>query len=286
MTRVEQWRWIVGAALTTLLAVPLFAGCSGENRTAGGTGSAAADSAVYAQAAGLEDESARMAALEQFLKEHPHSEQAAEAYARLVPLELEHRPESVQSTLQQFLKTDFPSAAPYNSVGWDLAEREQHLDLAVPILEKGVAKARAEGDSNGIASVLDSYAWALYKKGDAAAAAEPILEARKIYGQPIDEIEEHAALILDAAGRDDEAREIYVALLGHQESPKLRQNLEKIVAEKGESMADVDASIQATRAANAFEAPDFTLPTLADGTPLSLSSLRGKVVLLNFWHPT
>ena len=32
-------------------------------------------------------------------------------------------------------------------------------------------------------------------------------------------------------------------------------------------------------------APDFTLQTL-DGKSFTLSSLRGKVVLLNFWFPT
>jgi len=31
------------------------------------------------------------------------------------------------------------------------------------------------------------------------------------------------------------------------------------------------------------EAPEFALPTLADGSEISLASLRGRVVLLNFW---
>jgi cytochrome c biogenesis protein CcmG/thiol:disulfide interchange protein DsbE len=30
-------------------------------------------------------------------------------------------------------------------------------------------------------------------------------------------------------------------------------------------------------------APDFELPSLDDGTPIALSSLRGQVVVLNFW---
>lgn len=31
------------------------------------------------------------------------------------------------------------------------------------------------------------------------------------------------------------------------------------------------------------DAPDFELPRLAEGAPISLSALRGEVVLLNFW---
>ncbi len=33
-------------------------------------------------------------------------------------------------------------------------------------------------------------------------------------------------------------------------------------------------------------APDFSLTAFADGSKLSLSDLRGKVVLLYFWFPT
>ena len=47
----------------------------------------------------------------------------------------------------------------------------------------------------------------------------------------------------------------------------------------------VDEDVWAARYATAKEAPDFTLQTL-DDTSFTLSSLRGKVVLLNFWFPT
>jgi cytochrome oxidase Cu insertion factor (SCO1/SenC/PrrC family) len=33
-------------------------------------------------------------------------------------------------------------------------------------------------------------------------------------------------------------------------------------------------------------APDFTVTSFADGSSVSLSDLRGKVVLLYFWFPT
>lgn len=273
------------AGLALALAVP---GCSGDRDPAGGSpqASAGADSAAYAQAIAVEDTTARMTALRTVIRAHPRSDWAGRAYTVLVHLTREKSPGDLRGLLSEFRETDFASADPYNAVGWELADSGEHLDLAVPILEKAVAKARAAGDSLNLASCLDSEAWARFKAGDHAAAASLMEEAYAIYGPGNDEIDEHMALIYDEAGRDEEAAKIYVGLLSHMEHPEFRERLGAIVTASGGSLAETEAEIQRRRLEGARPAPDFTLPALADGKPTSLSDFRGKVVLLNFWHPT
>ena len=63
-----------------------------------------------------------------------------------------------------------------------------------------------------------------------------------------------------------------------------RERLGAAAKAAGRSPAETDAAVWAARDARAKPAADFTLTSL-DGKPVSFSSLRGKVVLLNFWFP-
>jgi hypothetical protein len=275
--------WVLAAF--AIAGFALAPGCS-QKAASSGEGSTAADSVAFAQIAGIQDDAARFAALEVFLKDHPKSAQAAEAWPAAIALSLRLAPEKTPALLKKFMNTDIASPDPYNSVGWDLAVQEKHLDMAVPILVKAVAKARTAGDSLGLASCLDSEAYARFKAGDAKAAVAPMEEARNLYGETIDEIEQHMAQIYDDAGLDAKARPIYQELLGHMEHPLLREKLTAIVTAAGESMETVNAAINAQRLANAAPAPDFTLPSQAGGAPISFAEFKGKVILLNFWHYT
>jgi hypothetical protein len=268
-----------------LLPLLFMLGCGAKEKVQPAA-NAAADSTAFAQVTTIEDDGARFEALAKFIKERPKSDQAGEAFVDLIDLAKKTNPGAVQVLLRQFLATDFPSPNPYNAVGWDLAESGQHLDLAVPILEKAVAKARAEADTMGLASCLDSEAWARHKKGDHPLAVQRMEEAYGIYGPGNDEIDLHMATIYDAAGMKDKARPLYVNLLGHMEDPTIREKLAAIVTGAGESMDKVSAEINAARMAGAEMAPAFSLPSQADGKPISLADFKGKVVLLNFWHYT
>ncbi len=276
-------RWVLAAF--AIAGFALAPGCS-QKTSSSGEGGIAADSVAFARIAGIQDDAARFTALEVFLKDHPKSAQAAEAWPAAIALSLKLAPEKTPALLKKFMNTDIPSPDPYNSVGWDLAVQEKHLDLAVPILVTAVAKARTAGDSLGLASCLDSEAYARFKAGDAKAAVAPMEEARNLYGETIDEIEQHMAMIYDDAGLDDKARPIYQELLGHMEHPLLREKLTAIVTAAGESMETVNAAIHAQRLAGATLAPDFTLPSQAGGAPISFADFKGKVILLNFWHYT
>jgi hypothetical protein len=276
-----------GVLLLWSLALAVSAGCSKEQ--AGSTSSAtddAADSVAYTQAVAIEDEGARLTALRALVDHSPASRWSARAYPRVVSLAREHAPSEVPGILRRFSETDYAAPEPYNMVGWDLAENGEHLDLAIPILEKAVARARAGGDSLMIASCLDSEAWARYKAGDHAKAVERMEEAYALYGPGTDEIDEHMAFIYDAAGMDEKAAPIYKNLLGHMEHPEVRGNLEAIVRASGGSLDDMNREIAQLREATKAPAPDFSGPSLADGSTLSVKDFRGKVVLLNFWHPT
>ena len=260
-------------------------GC-GQRLPAHQSPAGAADSVAYALALENDDGPARMEALEAFIAKHPHGKWTELAYPRFVGLAEDHEPDRVTSILETFLGTDLDSPNPYNAIGWHLAEAEEHLELAVSILEKAVAKARKAEDPDNLASCLDSEAWARYKMGDFATAVERMEEAYETIGPGNDEIDMHMALIYDAADMDEQARPLYIDLLGHMEHPGLREKLAAIVASSGGSLDAVNAEIAALREAGSKPAPDFTLPSLADGQPISLRDFRGKTVLLNFWHPT
>ncbi|MBD3161956.1 MAG: tetratricopeptide repeat protein [Candidatus Eisenbacteria bacterium] len=267
-----------------LAAAMIGTGCSQEG-TSGGAADGA-DSVAYYAAVEMEDEAARLAALQTLQEEFPESPYADRAYARIVPLTREHHPERVESILQEILDAEIEEAAVYNAVGWPLAEDAEHLDLAVPILDKAVTLARAEDDTLGLAASLDSYAWALHQDGRSEEAVAPMEEAYGIYGSEYDEITRHMAMIYDDAGRDEDALPLYVSLLGHSASPMIRERLEGVVGETGRSMEEVEKQIRAQRIAGMTPAPELVFPSLADATPVSLADHRGKVVLVNFWHPT
>lgn len=283
-SRPTRQSWII-PMLAILVA---SAGCARTKEGASSrTGAATqADSLAFRQATTIEDEGQRLAALQSFVKAHPRSPLSGDAYPEIVDLAGRHAPESLPAVLKQFLATDYPSPDPYNGVGWNLADAGKNLDMAVPILVKAVAKARAAGDPRNLASCLDSEAWARYKAGDAKTAVAPMEEARKLYQTPDDEIERHMALIYEGAQMPERAQPIYIGLMSHMEDPEIRGRLTRIVSGLGGSMAAVNEGIESARKAGATPCPDFTLPGLAGGKPVSLADYRGKVILLNFWHYT
>jgi hypothetical protein len=283
----ELIRWYPASVLVIFaLLLCIGVGCSKHQDSTSKAGATPADSLAFSKAKSVEDEALRLDALQQFVDAHPGSPLSGTAYPEIVSLAAKVRPETLTDILKRFSATDFKSSDPYNAIGWDLAESGEHLDLAVPILVKAVAKARALGDSTNLASCLDSEAWARYKAADARAAVAPMEEARRLTRLPDDEMERHMSLIYDAAGMPEKAQPIYVSLLSHMEDPDLRARLEKGLQATGGSPETVNAEIDRGRAASITPAPEFTLPSLVGGKPISLSEYRGKVVLLNFWHYT
>jgi hypothetical protein len=53
----------------------------------------------------------------------------------------------------------------------------------------------------------------------------------------------------------------------------------------GKTTQQVEEDLRALRDARATLAADFDLENYVDGSHTSLREFRGKVVLLDFWHP-
>lgn len=279
--RYRSFIWIA-----PLLLLALAQGCSGGGGSTIQVVATAADSTALQEARQIEDGAARFAALQEFVSKRPGNPLRGDAYPQLIDLAREHAPAQVEPLIRAFMKDDYSSSNPYNAVGWDLAVAGEHLDLAVPILERAVAKARVENDPMNLASCLDSEAWARFRAGDAAAAVKPMEEARSLLEEKNDELEDHMARIYEAAGMPEKAKPIYIDLLSHMEHPEYRESLAKIVTASGESMDELNAEIQRRRLEGATPVPDFTLPSQSGGPSISLAEHRGKVILLNFWHYT
>lgn len=95
----------------------------------------------------------------------------------------------------------------------------------------------------------------------------------------------HLAQAYDKAGRSKEALAIFTELLIPAEDPMIRARVGALSKAAGQSPSAVFKRIDQAREANAKPAPAFTLKNYA-GKELAFADTKGKVVLLNFWHPT
>jgi tetratricopeptide (TPR) repeat protein len=96
------------------------------------------------------------------------------------------------------IDSDYPEALNY--LGYSLAELEHNLDRALVL----VNNALKQDPDNGY--YMDSLAWVLFKQGKLNKAWEAIGQAVKLAGND-PTIWEHYAIIADALGKEDQARE-------------------------------------------------------------------------------
>jgi tetratricopeptide (TPR) repeat protein len=312
---------LVLAGLLVASALLVGSGCTRkEGREAPGARQpAVSDTVAYRALGGLSDSLARVTAVEEFLRNYPTSVYRASAIGQAFGILLAKDPARATKFLDSHLRTEKdpgargrlhycaylqardtnPSAVPaaleamsadpstscdaLNSAAWDLVTRGEHLDQAIALAALGVERATNDEEK---ASVLDTQAWGLFGKGDFAEAVR-LLEQAAALVPPEDasEIRGHLALAYDRAGRKEQARDLMVDLLGTMEDPELRAAVTRLSTELGEDPKATFARIDQAREANAHPAPDFTLRDY-DGNPVRLADHRGKVVLLNFWHPT
>jgi tetratricopeptide (TPR) repeat protein len=278
------------------------------------------DTAAYRAASEIQEAEARGAAFEDFLAHYPASVFRAPAYRRLydlkaaagdpeaaedflnTALERERNPEAraalyyglfghvlrndppaVRPTVERFLGDRTPLGYELmNAASWDLAEAGQELDLALELAERALAAAP---DSLARATAFDTRGWVHLRRREHGPAIADLEAARALVPEPVAEIEDHLAQAYEAAGDRAAARRIYQGLLVEHETKALRNKIAALSQALGESPAATFAEVDRRRDARAVEAPDFTLSDYA-GKPIRLHAFRGKVVLLNFWHPT
>ncbi len=297
--------------------------CSKEKKSATpASGSASApspavsDTSAIKSAVAVADTTARLAAFNNFLSQYPNSTFRANALAQVVGIlgkkspeqadafvqehlksetnpasvgllyyfsyvhARDHQPDAQAGVIEALLKDPRPDSQGFNDVAWDLVDHNTDLDDAIKLADTGYARA---ADSTSKGSILDTKGWACYQKADYPAAVQA-LESAAAY-QPDEEIRGHLAKAYEKAGRAKDARDVYADLLVSQEDPEMRAKVKTLTQSLHGSVPEVFGRIDAQRKANARPAPDFALKDW-NGSTIHLADFRGKIVMLDFWHPT
>ncbi len=200
----------------------------------------------------------------------------------------------------------------YNRVAWSLISKGEQLERGVALAGKGVELLRTPDPSSkpgymnnaewkqyandNLAMILDTYAYGLEQLGridDAIAAYDEAFTLGK--GESEDTNERYVALLnrgeqfSKAAAIADESvrkgrannnllvqyKKAYTALHGSEAAYE-----EALGKAKDFAKASLEEKIVASMIKR--PAPDFTLNSL-DAPPVTLSSLKGKVVVVDFW---
>jgi tetratricopeptide (TPR) repeat protein len=315
---------ILATALLLVLASALLAGGCGQKGDGQGGGkegapkaAAVTDTTAFRDARAVADTTARLAAWEAFLKNYPASSFRPRATASYCGLLMAKEPAKLNEFVAAALQTEKdPSTrgqlhyAAYmyaqdraadrvpavlkamrddplidtdacNMVAWDLVERSQLLDEAIALAAVGAQKAP---DDQSKSSILDTQGWAHFVKGEYPRAIELLVQAIAL-DKTNTELQMHLAQAYDKAGRSKEALTAYSELLIPAEDPMIRERVAALSKAAGESPTAVFQRIDQAREANAKPAAAFTLKDYA-GKELAFADTKGKVVLLNFWHPT
>jgi hypothetical protein len=159
--------------------------------------------------------------------------------------------------------------------GWDVELGAKMGDRAAEQAEPGLARAM----------VLDTAGWGWHKLGREVEAADRLERALVEIGEPDPELSAHLAAVYEATGAKDKLLDLITKQLETRLDGALQVKAYALLREKGQDTAAYAERLWQAREAKAVPAADFTLKDL-DGREHRLSDYRGKVVMLNFWHPT
>jgi thiol-disulfide isomerase/thioredoxin/predicted Zn-dependent protease len=177
-----------------------------------------------------------------------------------------------------------------------LALARTAIDKAKVMIETG--EAREEAVKNRVRAIgHDALGWALLKSGDLVAAHTQLLAANELDPKP-PLLQYHLGQWYEVTGKPALAEKAYLRGMA-QQSREVNPNEAALAAlyknrhgaSRGEQYAKKSRAIGtetrrkqvlASRASAPPAAPTFQLDPL-DGKPVSLTALKGKVVVVNFW---
>lgn len=201
-----------------------------------------------------------------------------------------------------------------NQLAWELVEQNRMLTQAASLAERAVQMLRNPDESHrppympkrqwlksqitSLGNILDTYAFALYKLGKLQKAEQAFQESHELTNGSNAEI---TARYLQCLVDNDKLDQVLIlankAVEENKANEQINDLLRQAYKQKTGSSAPADSLIaQAKKKAaetlkeevakriikNPELAPSFTLATL-DGDSISLESLHGKVVIVDFW---
>ena len=205
-------------------------------------------------------------------------------------------------------------ASLYNNFAWELAEKGEEMDVAQALAAEATNWTKREIDAPTSAkpsnmnekswrkmrqftygNYADTYAFVLDKAGDAAAAARYQGEAVLINEGKNAEFNERYTGYLERAKAPDLRYHLERFIMGGHATEKMKTQFKQLYAAEDKSAAGAAAYLAGLEsiakgnrekelAAKMLEqpAPAFSLRNLK-GETVSLESLRGKVVVVDFW---
>lgn len=216
------------------------------------------------------------------------------------------------------LMEEHPQAAnwsSYNEMAWQMATTDQPLDVALALAKKGYALAAEalkkpiekkdawtsekqwrKNQEWQLGQVADTYAFILMKQNKFADALPLIEQAVSLHREENIGFNERYAEVLVKTGQGSRAKAKLEQFIsnGHSNKNMKQQLRERYIAEKGsetgfdnylsqlEAPALEKLMLKIRKKMISEKAPDFMLENL-QGQKVSLSALRGKTVIVDFW---
>lgn len=194
-------------------------------------------------------------------------------------------------------------AAPYFAGAQLLIERREY-DRAIALARRGAAASDRFIDENlsayqmtgksrgsyarGQATAADAIGWAYFNKKDLGQAAASLEAAERLY-QGLDAVNQfHLAELERARNAADKARDHYLDMLSLNGGPQALRDRARLAVGAGPALESELARRRDERRQAALRSlvdrplPDLALTTL-DGRPFDKNTLKGRIVLLDFF---
>jgi len=221
----------------------------------------------------------------QTIEKEADPESKALMYYRLYNIKIDTRPEEAALIGTELLKVPIDVGWVYNYIGYDLAERDRDLDLAMALCQKSVELSKAREDS---AMCVDSRGFVYFKKEMYKEAVADFEKSVELYGEPYEDVLGHLADAYRKVGDSAKAFATYRRILVMGEHEQARAMVDSMMTSERYSPRKremFEDGLWQERTASAKPAVAFAMPTL-EGPTVSFDPASGGIVVLNFMSPT